>query len=132
MPTEEEAYGDIDVEAFFADYLADHRSEGPSMAAADPGDGVPLENVISVAGGLADHLLWQLHMMDCNQRTLAIAEYIVGNLDEDGFLHVSDEEISAVAGGLTRGDRRGFGHGQGTGPARCRGTDSARVPGDAA
>ena len=96
LPTEEEAYADIDVEAFFADYLADHRSEGPSMAAADPGDGVPLENVMSVAGGLADHLLWQLHMMDCDERTLAIAEYIVGNLDEDGFLHVSDEEIVAA------------------------------------
>ncbi len=96
LPTEEEAYGDIDVEAFFSDYLADHRPEGPSMAAADPGNGVPLENVISVAGGLADHLLWQLRMMDCDERTLAIATYIVGNLDEDGFLHVSDEEIFAA------------------------------------
>jgi len=96
LPTEEEAYADIDVEAFFSDYLADHRSEGPSMAAADPGDGVPLENVMSVGGGLANHLLWQLHMMDCDERTLAIAEYIVGNLDEDGFLHVSDEEIAVA------------------------------------
>ena len=96
LPTEEEAYGDIDVEAFFSDYLADHRAEGPSMAAADPGNGVPLENVISVAGGLADHLLWQLRMMDCDERTLAIAAYIVGNLDGDGFLHVSDEEILAA------------------------------------
>ena len=96
LPTEEEAYADIDVEAFFSDYLADHRSEGPSMAAGDPGDGVPLENVMSVGGGLADHLLWQLHMMDCDERTLAIAEYIVGNLDEDGFLHVTDEEIAAA------------------------------------
>ena len=98
LPSEEEAYGDIDVEAFFSDYLADHRPEGPSMAAGDPGNSIPLENVISSSGGLADHLLWQLHLMDCGERTVRIAEYIVGNLDEDGFLHVSNDEISAVTG----------------------------------
>jgi RNA polymerase sigma-54 factor len=98
LPSEEEAYGDIDVEAFFSDYLADHRPEGLSMAAGDPGNSIPLENVISSSGGLADHLLWQLHMMDCGERTVRIAEYIVGNLDEDGFLHVSNDEIAAVTG----------------------------------
>lgn len=96
LPTEEEAYQDIDVEAFFADYLADHRPEGPSMAASDPGEGVPLENVLSVSGGLSDHLLWQLHLGDCDDATLPIAEYIIGNLDEDGFLHGSDDEIAAA------------------------------------
>jgi RNA polymerase sigma-54 factor len=98
LPSEEEAYQDIDVEAFFSDYLADHRPEGPSMAAADPGDAVPLENVLSVSGGLADHLLWQLHLMDCDDRTVAIAEYIIGNLDEDGFLHGADDEIASALG----------------------------------
>jgi RNA polymerase sigma-54 factor len=98
MPSEKEAYDDIDVEAFFSDYLADNRPEGPSMAAAMPGDGVPLENVLSATGGLADHLLWQLHLLDCSERLLAIAEYIVGNLDADGFLHASDEEITSATG----------------------------------
>jgi len=98
MPTEEEAYGDIDVEAFFADYLADHRPEGPSMAAGDPGGGMPLENILSVTGGLADHLLWQLHLLDCSSRIIAIAEYIIGNLDEDGFLQATDDEIVDVTG----------------------------------
>ena len=98
LPTEEEAYQDIDVEAFFADYIGDHRPEGPSMSAADPREGVPLENVLSVSGGLSDHLLWQLHLGDCDERTVAIAEYIIGNLDEDGFLHGSDEEIAEATG----------------------------------
>jgi RNA polymerase sigma-54 factor len=98
LPSAEEAYDDIDVEAFFSDYLADHRSEGPSMAASDPGNGIPLENVISSSEGLGEHLIWQLHMMDCGQRVVRIAEYIVGNLDEDGYLHVSDEEIASGTG----------------------------------
>ncbi len=98
LPSEEAAYQDIDVEAFFSDYLADHRPEGPSMAAADPSGGVPLENVISVSGNLSDHLLWQMHMMDCPSRTVMIAEYIIGNLDEDGLLHGLTEEIAAATG----------------------------------
>jgi len=98
LPTEEEAYQDIDVEAFFADYLGDHRPEGPSMAASDPGNGVPLENVLSVSGGLSDHLLWQLHLGACDDRILPIAEYIIGNLDEDGYLHGSDGEIADATG----------------------------------
>ncbi|HSN53164.1 MAG TPA: RNA polymerase factor sigma-54 [Candidatus Sulfomarinibacteraceae bacterium] len=95
LPSEEEAYGDIDVEAFFADYLADSRPEGPSMSAPAAGDGVPLENVLTSSGGLSDHLVWQLHLLDCSARTVDIGEYIIGNLDEGGFLHVSDEEIAA-------------------------------------
>jgi len=96
LPSEKDAYDDIDVEAFFSDYMADHRSEGPSMAAPDFGNGVPLENVMSSSGGLAEHLLWQLHMMDCDERIVRIAEYIIGNLDEDGFLQVTNEEIAAA------------------------------------
>lgn len=98
LPSEEEAYQDIDVEAFFADYLADHRPEGPSMAAGDPGESVPLENVLSVSGGLSDHLLWQLHLLDSTPRMNLIAEYIIGNLDEDGFLHGSDEDLAEATG----------------------------------
>jgi RNA polymerase sigma-54 factor len=98
MPSEAETFADIDVEAFFSDYLGDTRSEGPSMAARAPGEGVPLENVLSVTGGLADHLLWQIRLLDCYPETVEIAEYIIGNLDEDGFLHASDDEIAAATG----------------------------------
>ena len=35
LPSAEETYDDIDVEAFFADYLADSRPEGPSMVNSD-------------------------------------------------------------------------------------------------
>jgi RNA polymerase sigma-54 factor len=98
LPSAEVAYGDIDVEAFFSDYLADHRPEGPSMAAGDPNESVPLENVEAGAGGLADHLLWQLHLLDCDARQIWIAEYILGNLDEDGFLDLTDLEIAEATG----------------------------------
>jgi RNA polymerase sigma-54 factor len=93
LPSPEETYDDIDVEAFFADYLSDFGREGPSMVTFSPDSEVPLENVLSAAPGLYDHLLWQLHLLDCPEDLVDVCEFIIGNLDEDGYLRASDEEI---------------------------------------
>jgi RNA polymerase sigma-54 factor len=98
LPSAEETYEDIDVEAFFSDYLADSRIEGPSMAAYSRDDEVPLENVVSAAPGLYDHLLWQLHLIDCPTELLVVCEFIIGNLDDDGFLRATDAEIERALG----------------------------------
>lgn len=97
-PSEEETYQDIDVEAFFADYLADGRAEGPSHISYNSDNEVPLENVVSASPGLADHLLWQLRMFDCPPNLIKICEFVIGNLDEDGFLRATDVEIVAATG----------------------------------
>ncbi|MCG6963805.1 MAG: RNA polymerase factor sigma-54 [Acidobacteria bacterium] len=97
LPTEEESYGEIDVEAFFADYLGDLRSEGPSMAYGEEREN-RLENTISASPGLYDHLLWQLHLTDAPAELLTAGEFIIGNLDEDGYLQVDDAEIEAATG----------------------------------
>jgi RNA polymerase sigma-54 factor len=96
-PTEEDKYNDIDVEAFFADYLGDTRSEGPSMAFSSDSE-VPLENVLSASQGLYDHLAWQLHMSTCPSDLVPVCEFVIGNLDEDGFLRATDEEIVSASG----------------------------------
>ncbi len=98
LPSDQEAYDDIDVEAFFSDYLGDSRPEGPSMARSLDDENVPLENVLSASPGLYDHLVWQLHLMSCPPRLVDIAEYVIGNLDEDGYLRASDEEIRRASG----------------------------------
>jgi len=98
LPTAKETYDDIDVEAFFADYLGDGRSEGPSMAAPSPDQDNRLENVVSSSGGLSEHLLWQLHLLDLKPQTIEVCEFIIGNLDEDGFLQADNEEIARGTG----------------------------------
>ena len=85
------------MEAFFSDYLGDVRSEGPSMAVPEDRDS-RLENVLSADPGLYDHLVWQLHLVDAPPALAEAGEFIIGNLDEDGFLHASDEEIAAATG----------------------------------
>ena len=98
LPSAEETYDDIDVEAFFSDYLGDGHLDGPSMVSFDRDDELPLENVVSAAPDLSDHLLWQLHLIDCPQELIAACEFIIGNLDEDGFLHATDDEIQRASG----------------------------------
>jgi len=93
LPSAEETYEDIDVEAFFADYLGDSRPEGPSMAAPSLERDNRLENVVSTSGGLSEHLQWQLHLLDLSPLIIEVCEFIIGNLDEDGFLRANDEEI---------------------------------------
>ncbi len=93
-----EAYAEIDVEAFFSDYLADSRPEGPSMAARDPEIGNSLENTLTESPGLFEYLEWQIHLMDCPVDLLSVCEFILGNLDEDGFLRATDEEIITGTG----------------------------------
>ena len=102
LPSAEETYNDIDVEAFFSDYLADSRSEGPSMVSYSRDNAVPLENVVSASPGLNDHLLWQLRMVDCPLGLMKVCEFVIGNLDEDGLLRASDEEIQAATGATVK------------------------------
>jgi RNA polymerase sigma-54 factor len=83
---------EIDVEKFFEDYLDDGRerrvrsSEVPEMP--------PIENTLTETPDLYDHLLWQLHMSASDEMTREIGEAIIQNLDEDGMLRASVEEIA--------------------------------------
>ena len=45
---------------------------------------------------LADHLLWQLSLQTSDERVQEIGRAIIGNLDDDGYLVASVEEIAAM------------------------------------
>lgn len=54
-------------------------------------------NISSSGGSLNEHLLWQLMMMGLGPEDQMIGEFIVGNIDEDGYLRVFDEtELSGA------------------------------------
>src|SRR6187549_145973 len=95
QPTTEKAdtWDDADYEYFFGDYLDDgYRSRTPSEVKELP----PIENTLSTAASLADHLLWQLSLQTDNDVLREIGGAIVGNLDDDGYLVASVEEIAAM------------------------------------
>jgi RNA polymerase sigma-54 factor len=53
----------------------------------------PIENTLTREPDLYDHLLWQIHLSGGSPRERELCETIVGNLDPDGFLVASVEEL---------------------------------------
>ena len=88
-----DTWDDADYEYFFGDYLDDgYRSRTPSEVKELP----PIENTLSTAASLSDHLLWQLSLQTTDEKLKEIGGAIIGNLDDDGYLVASVEEIAAM------------------------------------
>jgi len=88
-----DTWDDADYDYFFGDYLDDgYRSRTPSEVKELP----PIENTLSTAASLSDHLLWQLSLQTDDDQVKEIGGAIVGNLDDDGYLVASVEEIAAM------------------------------------
>jgi RNA polymerase sigma-54 factor len=63
-------------------------------AVSEDGDGPPSwENSLTKKSSLEDHLIWQLRLSKITERESAIGLYIVQNLDENGYLALTVEEI---------------------------------------
>jgi RNA polymerase sigma-54 factor len=62
----------------------------------DDEDRPSFENLLTKRGTLTDHLLWQLHMGHFSDEEVVIGEEIIGNIDEDGYLRASLEEVATA------------------------------------
>ena len=92
-----EAFSEIDLTAFFEDYL----DSGPGAPPSEVVEKVSFETFLSQPTTLTDHLLWQLSLTPMRPSVLAAAEAIVGNLNEDGYLTTDLEEIALESGSST-------------------------------
>jgi len=90
----EDSLSQIDLDAYFGDDGDNWATSGTSMV--EVREAPPLENTLTRKDDLYDHLLWQLHMLGISAEQRQIAEYIIGNLEPDGFLVASIEEIQAM------------------------------------
>src|SRR5688572_24231551 len=92
-PDKTDTWDDQDYEYFFGDYLDDgYRPRTPTEVKELP----PIENTLSTAASLSDHLLWQLSMQTNEPTLRAIGEAIIGNLDDDGYLVATVDELSSM------------------------------------
>jgi RNA polymerase sigma-54 factor len=64
----------------------------------DDEDRPSYENLLTKKPSLADHLMWQLNLSRLESQERAIASEIIGNIDNDGYLHVTVEELATQAG----------------------------------
>ena len=95
-PTEEkkDPFEEIDFGSFFQEYLdPGFRSPGDMEEIERPS----FENFLSKPSNLTDHLTWQLGALPVRPEVRQAAELVIGNLNEDGYLIASDEELLGVA-----------------------------------
>lgn len=88
-----DAFEEIDYGREFQDYLDpgyrtqefEHKEDAPSF-----------EQFLSHTETLSEHLEWQLNMADISGALEDVAIFIIGNLDEDGRLTVSPEDVAEM------------------------------------
>jgi RNA polymerase sigma-54 factor len=92
-PDKTDNWDDSDYEYFFGDYLDDgYRPHAPQEVKELP----PIENTLSTSSSLSDHLMWQLSLQTNDDLMREIGSAIIGNLDDDGYLVASLDEIAAM------------------------------------
>jgi len=90
-----DAFEEIDFGREFQDYLDpgyktqefEYREDAPTF-----------EQFLTRAPSLAEHLEWQLHMTQAPEDLVAVCECVIGNLDGDGRLNATNEEVAELSG----------------------------------
>jgi RNA polymerase sigma-54 factor len=88
---ERDSFEEIDFNSYFEDYL--DAAYNPRQYQEQPEE-YSLENVLTRPEGLPEYLTWQLSMSGATEAVREIAGFLIGNIDEDGYLQVTREEIS--------------------------------------
>jgi RNA polymerase sigma-54 factor len=92
VPAEEkkDPFDEIDFGSFFQEYLdPGYRSSAEMEDIERPS----FENFLSKPTNLTDHLMWQLGALSVSRGVREAAELIIGNLNEDGYLIATDDEL---------------------------------------
>src|SRR5579863_10240411 len=86
-------FEEIDFGSFFKDYLdPGYRSQNEMEEIERPS----FENFLSKPSTLTDHLMWQLGSIPTRPAVRQAAEVVIGNLNEDGYLIATDEELLGI------------------------------------
>jgi len=82
------------------DYFDERGMDGRDLGYFNPGtvQAPSFENFVSREGDLQDHLTWQLRLSNTSEKLREAAETVIGNLDENGYLQATDEDIAGMAG----------------------------------
>ena len=87
-------FEEIDFGSFFQDYLdPGYRTHSEMEDIERPS----FENFLSKPSNLTDHLAWQLGALTLRSEVREAADLIIGNLNEDGYLIASDDELLGIA-----------------------------------
>jgi RNA polymerase sigma-54 factor len=106
-PPPKDIFSEIDFGSYFRDYLDPGYRTQPEYEETEKPS---FENFLSQPTSLSDHLAWQLGSLSLDRRLHEAAEFIVGNLDEDGYLAASEEELAEALSGTPHDAASSNGH----------------------
>jgi RNA polymerase sigma-54 factor len=86
-------FDEFDFGSFFTQYL-DTGAERAASSEHEEVEKPSFEKFLSSSASLSDHLTWQLSVSISTETVRKIAESIIGNLDENGYLTATLEEIA--------------------------------------
>jgi RNA polymerase sigma-54 factor len=86
-----DSFNEIDFGSYFQDYLDPGYRTQPEFEESDKPS---FENFLSQPTTLSDHLAWQLGALTVDSSLFLAAEFIIGNLDDAGYLVASEEELA--------------------------------------
>lgn len=98
-PPSEMERGRIELDENWADYFADSSDIGQVMSGSSPYMGEEEEEThmqMAQEESLKDHLLWQLGVSTSNEREYNIGEFLIEQLDDDGYLKMTVEEAAEI------------------------------------
>jgi RNA polymerase sigma-54 factor len=90
---EKDSFDEIDFRYFFDEYL----DTGYKNREMEDSEKPSFEAFLTRSPSLEEHLDWQLGLSDAKPRIAEVARQIIGNLNEDGYLIISLDEICQVA-----------------------------------
>ncbi len=102
-PSEEQDDTEIPLEKLMAfttdDYFEERSYDGRDLGYFTPGNVThpSFEYFLSSSSDLFDHLIWQLRLSRETEEVRSIGEIIIGNIDENGYLKMTNEEIGELA-----------------------------------
>ncbi|MCK4488177.1 MAG: RNA polymerase sigma-54 factor, partial [Desulfobacterales bacterium] len=93
VTAEETARSDID----WSNYLGEYNTPGPVYFEAEKREVPEYENFVARRESLNEHLMWQLLLSLPSRREERIGSAIIGNLNRDGYLRATVDEIATLA-----------------------------------
>ena len=93
-PQEKDPFDEIDFGSFFSEYLDPGLRTSIEMEESEKPS---FENFLSKPTTLTDHLMWQLGSLHVNEDVYRAAELVIGNLNEEGYLTATDDELLGLA-----------------------------------
>jgi len=88
-----DSFEEVDFGSYFQDYLDPGYRTQPEY---EENERPSFEHFLSQPTSLSDHLAWQLGALTLETRLHEAAEYVIGNLDEDGYLAADDDELAGA------------------------------------